>query len=337
MNPTNHWKLGVFVLASVVLLFLSAFYLGARRLARDKIVVTSYFDESVQGLDVGSPVKMRGVQIGRVKGIAFARDQRLVKVESFIYQDTLTRIGLGGGSGVDPGEIPEDLAVRLASQGITGVRFLEVDFLDPISHPHIELPFREPINYLPSTTSTLKGLEDTLNTFAIKLPQVMDKAVALMTTIDERVGAVDTAGISTNLIETLDLLEARLTALDTEGLTSDARGALADLRTLLQKLGFEGGPLDETLVNLAALAKTTEAAVGGADLPGTTAAVREAAASLGALGPEAGRSLADVQEALEATRRAMLALGELLDYIERDPGALIRGRVQETPPPGQDD
>ena len=54
--------------------------------------------------------------------------------------------------------------------------------------------------------------------------------------------------------------------------------------------------------------------------------------ALGALGPGAGRSLEDAQEALEATRRAMLALSELLDYIERDPGALIRGRVQETPP-----
>ncbi len=333
MNPTNHWKLGLFVLVSVVLVLMSAFYLGARRLVREKIVGVSFFDESVQGLDIGSPIKMRGVQIGSVRSINFASDKRLVEVESYIYSDALVRIGLAGSDGVNPNDIPEDLVVRLASQGITGVRFLEVDFLPAISHPRIELPFREPENYLPSTSSTLKGLEDSLNTFAIKMPQVMDTAVALMNTIDARIEAIDTQGISTGAIEVLSVLEQRLTALDTEGITTDARAALKDLRVLLQRLGFEGGPLDETLNSITALATTAETAITSADLPATTAAVREASSSVSGVGPAATITLQDVQATLEASRRAMTALGQLLDYLERDPGALLRGRVQETPPP----
>jgi phospholipid/cholesterol/gamma-HCH transport system substrate-binding protein len=329
VNPTNHWKLGLFVLVAVILVLASAFYLGARRLVREKIVGVSFFDESVQGLDIGSPIKMRGVQIGSVRSIQFASDKRLVEVESYIYVDALVRMGLAGSGGVDQNDIPEDLVVRLASQGITGVRFLEVDFLPAISHPRLELPFREPDNYLPSTSSTLKGLEDTLNTFAIKMPQVMDTAVVLMNTINARVGVVDTESLSTNTIEVLELLEQRLEAFDSQGISTEARAALANLRVLLARWGVPGGPLDETLKNLTALAKTTEGAIADADLPGTTAAVREASRSLSGVGPAASLTLHDFQETLEASRRAMTALGQLLDYIERDPGALIRGRVQE--------
>ena len=70
MNGTSSWKLGLFVLSGLVLLIGSAFYLGARRLVRPSAEVVSFFDESVQGLEEGAPLKMRGVTIGKVKAPA---------------------------------------------------------------------------------------------------------------------------------------------------------------------------------------------------------------------------------------------------------------------------
>ena len=43
-------------------------------------VYVTYFDESVQGLQVDSIVKFRGVDIGTVRKIGVAPDQRLVEV-----------------------------------------------------------------------------------------------------------------------------------------------------------------------------------------------------------------------------------------------------------------
>ena len=56
--------------------------LGARSLQKEVGRYVSYFDESVQGLDVGSPVKFRGVTIGTVGGIDVAPDHRHVEVRA---------------------------------------------------------------------------------------------------------------------------------------------------------------------------------------------------------------------------------------------------------------
>ena len=48
--------------------------LGGRSLLAKPVVFESYFDESVEGLAVGSPVKLRGVEIGRVAQIGFVQD-----------------------------------------------------------------------------------------------------------------------------------------------------------------------------------------------------------------------------------------------------------------------
>src|SRR5205807_1515549 len=114
----------------------------------------------VQGLDVGSPVKFRGVTVGTVAEITIAPDRRHVQVTSNIYVDALVRLGLrtraprSGEEFIDP-----RLRVQLASAGITGVRFIQTDFFDPERYPPPPLPFEPPWNYVPSARSTLKNAE----------------------------------------------------------------------------------------------------------------------------------------------------------------------------------
>src|SRR5689334_7389258 len=125
-TATNHWKLGLFVIVAVLAAAGTVFWLAARRFQRDSLQAISYFDESVQGLDVGSPVKFRGVVIGTVSDITIAPDHRHVQVTSDIYIDALTRLGLyipkrnNGEVFIDP-----NMRVQLAAAGITGVRFLQ--------------------------------------------------------------------------------------------------------------------------------------------------------------------------------------------------------------------
>jgi len=94
-TATNHWKLGLFVLLAVGATLGTLFWLGARRFRRESFPAISYFDESVQGLDVGSPVKFRGVTVGTVADITIAPDHRHVQVTSDIYVDALDEAKLG--------------------------------------------------------------------------------------------------------------------------------------------------------------------------------------------------------------------------------------------------
>src|SRR5262249_39357533 len=122
VHQTNHWKLGLFVVTGLALALATIFWLGLRRLNRDAIPIVTYFDESVQGLDVGSPVKFRGVTLGTVSTITVAPDHRHVEVWMRIYTDELRRMGFDPAGPWDPGLRPQ-----IASAGITGVKFVQFD------------------------------------------------------------------------------------------------------------------------------------------------------------------------------------------------------------------
>src|SRR5262249_28266050 len=72
--------------------------------------------------------------------------------------------------------IDADLRVQLATTGITGVKYLDVDVFDPAHTPLPELPFPTPWNYIPCVPSTLKSLGDALTVVANRLPALGDQA-----------------------------------------------------------------------------------------------------------------------------------------------------------------
>ena len=125
MAPANHFKLGLFVLFGIIAVVFAAAALGANALRRDTMVYHTYFNESVQGLEIGSPVKYRGVPIGTISAIDMAPDRRHVGVSLELYTKELKRLGLTtestGGVVGTRFTIPDDLRTQLASQGITGV------------------------------------------------------------------------------------------------------------------------------------------------------------------------------------------------------------------------
>ena len=88
-SPSNHWKLGLFVVCGVTLGLSALVLFSARSLRTETAQYKSYFDESVQGLETGSPVKFRGVTIGRVSAIDVAPDRRHVAVTSELGVDAI--------------------------------------------------------------------------------------------------------------------------------------------------------------------------------------------------------------------------------------------------------
>ena len=67
----NYFKLGLFVIGAVVAGILVLLIIGSGRLFERRLIVETYFKESVQGLDIGSKLKYRGVTIGVVTKITF--------------------------------------------------------------------------------------------------------------------------------------------------------------------------------------------------------------------------------------------------------------------------
>ena len=70
----RYFRVGLFVLVGIAVIVAAVLVLAGGNLFRQPVVAETYFDEAVEGLEVGSPVKLRGVQIGQVSWIGFVDD-----------------------------------------------------------------------------------------------------------------------------------------------------------------------------------------------------------------------------------------------------------------------
>ena len=111
-------KLALFVLAALLLGVAAGVIFGVLRRGQTAVRLETYFSRSVQGLDIGAPVKYRGVQIGRVKRIAFTGNRYEADVpvnerKNYVYVEMVL---LSGAVGENPQEA-ERCAQGMVSQG----------------------------------------------------------------------------------------------------------------------------------------------------------------------------------------------------------------------------
>jgi ABC-type transporter Mla subunit MlaD len=272
------------------------FWLGAQRFQRASFPAVSYFDESVQGLDVGSPVKFRGVTVGTVADITIAPDHRHVQVTSDIYVDAIQRLGLGEGAPRRGEEFMNPLLrVQLVSAGITGVRFLQTDFFHPQRFPRPTLPFEPPWNYVPSAPSTLKSIGDTATDVLNRLPALEER-------ISETLGTMNTA--------------------------------LGSVNRFVSGLQDENGSFDRLLVQLRGTTRGLGTTVEEAKLADTTTAIRTAAANVSAAANGFDEIREDLQASLGTLRETLDSFRSVADSLERDPSILLRGPRTDGAVPG---
>ena len=71
----NPALLGLFVVAGLVLVFITLFSIAGGELFTRKERVVMYFGGSIYGLQVGAPVVFRGVRLGSVTTIGLTQDK----------------------------------------------------------------------------------------------------------------------------------------------------------------------------------------------------------------------------------------------------------------------
>ena len=168
-TPADTFKLGLFILVGSALFVLTVVVLGAGRFFKNVYVMETYINESVNGLEVGSPVKFRGVKVGSVTNIGFVTDKyadffsskyRYVLVECALEARYFHNLGLADMERGIRAEVDRGLRVRPVSQGLTGQLYLGIDYVDPDSNPPPAIDW-EPRNiYIPSAPSTLSKVEE---------------------------------------------------------------------------------------------------------------------------------------------------------------------------------
>ena len=317
--PQNHWKLGLFVVSGLALAVATVGVIGARSMRKEVGVYVSYFDESVQGVEVGSPIKFRGVTIGTVGKIQVAPDHRHVEVESELGVKELARLGLDvaaepGLFGAPPKlEMAPDLRLQMESAGLTGVKFLQLDFFDVAAFPPPDLPFTVPPNYIPTARSMMKSLEDSLTIIVSRLPEITDKTASIMSQIDTIVRGVNDQGIPKQIsdaVENVDRLvvtaRKKIGDVDTAGISSEAKTVLAGTRAAVDRLDTIMARINRDDGLLTKVERASDAV-------GDT--LRDA--------DGVGGQLLDTLVSLQASARSIRRFTEAL---EQDPDMLVKGR-----------
>jgi len=302
--PTNHWKLGLFVVASGLLGLGAVVTLGSLSLNNEAVSYTSYFDEAVTGLDLGSTVKFRGVTVGTVSAIDVAPDLRQVEVRYELRVEAINRLGLASGEGENTKlNMPADLRAQLGSTGLSGMKFILIDFFDPKKHPVRKLSFPLPENYIPSEPSTLKSLEDSVVHAVDQFPilaeemlRVLNQVNVILADIQDQRVPEKAVGTLSHIDETLLLLQAKMKGVDTEGLSDEAKNLMANLNNT-----------------------STQAHAALVSVQHASDSMGDVAINARNVGPDLSRALRDVSE-------AAASLQDLLQALELDPDMLLKGR-----------
>lgn len=315
-TPTNHWKLGLFVVVSLAVGAGLAFMLGARAFQKETVTYVSYFDEAVSGLEIGSRVSFRGVTIGNVSSIDVAPDRRHVAVSYKLPVDVLTRMGLAREEGRKVRmRVPSDVRVQLGTTGITGTKYVKLDFFKEETNPPPELPFEVPQNYIPATPSTLKNVEEALSRALEQVPEVVASAHLLLEEVRHLVVGLVAADIPRRMSTTLDGVDGLVNTLDRQITAVNAPAVARDARRTLEALDAALTSADQLLVKVNADNGLIDSLKRASDRVG------DVAGGARGTGHELDRTLRDLREASQSVQR-------LVDALEVEPDMLLKGRTR---------
>jgi phospholipid/cholesterol/gamma-HCH transport system substrate-binding protein len=322
-DPANHWKLGLFVLLAAALLTIAVIFLGTAGLRKETVSYTSYFDEAVTGLDVGSPVRFRGVNIGSVSKIDVAPDRRHVEVTYDLGISVIGGLGLAAPDGAKTKlQIPTDLRAQLGSAGVTGVKYILIDFFDKESHPPPKLPFAVPSNYIPTAESMLKSLEDSVVRAVDQFPVLAEQLSGILARVNDILIDIDAKHLPdkavatlgnvdatlANLDATLAVARTKLNGLDTAGLSNEAKAAIANLNVTMTHAQALMARLDGDR--------------------GVLSSVQRATDSIGDVATDARGYGAELSDTLRALSEAADGITQLVGALELDSDMLLKGRSQ---------
>jgi len=330
-SPT---MIGGFVLGAIALAVVGVSVFASQSLFRTQTTLISYFDESVNGLDVGAPVKFKGVPIGQVSEIQVRLD---LQEETFqvpvLYRIDVAPVTNVAGRSVnlaDPEvlqrQVDEGLRAQLQMESLlTGKLYIELTFTDDPTAvaavggdaPYPEVPtLLSPMARIGEEAS---GLVSDLRRFDVNT--INQNLVELLVTANRKIDKLNVAAINDSLLQTIRSVQTLAEAPEIRRALDDVPRIAARLDTTLADVQVLARSLNDAVPSTArSLDATTDELIATLDaLQQTMQDTRQMLSTDSGIGYRVEDALANLSEAAEALR--VLAVS-----LERDPSMFIRGK-----------
>ena len=310
-RKTSKFLVGLFVTIGVLIGVIAIVWLGAYKYFEKGATYVTYFNESVQGLQVDSTVKYQGVEVGRVEKIRVAPDNKLIEV--------VMKINLRG-------KLERDYVGQLKAVGITGIVFIELDRKEP-GEPDLspKLNFASEYPIIASKPSDIK--------------QILSGVQEVL----ENLNKIDAKGISEGIVSTVANLNGVITKVDDALAEKRLDEIIIEVKNTLVKFqnfatNIEGEVQTLNLAKTGAHVESATAKIEKIVNSGEIEAVlKEAKETIGNLNQWVERldkrSLTvtnDLKVISENLRRASESLDMLIERVYASPSDLLFG---QPPPP----
>jgi paraquat-inducible protein B len=318
-NPT---AIGSFLIGAVVLLVAGTATLASTAWFDERSTFISFFEESVNGLERGAPVKFQGVPVGNVTRIRIQIDERdktfQVPVE---YEIDLTRLTTQLGTFVDledenvrRRQITDGLRAQLQMESmVTGQLYIELSYRTDAAAPELEdrgTAWPE----IPTTPSLLAALGTGAGSLVADILQVLFQ-------VNEMLADIDMPQINAAVMASAEAVERLVDSPAIQQALSEVPGMTAQINQTMAEVGLlaqrAGAAIDPIQLQLEGTATEMTAAL--------EALRRTMEETHGLLSTDSGIGYG-LQETLASLRDAADAISLLVNSLDQNPDMLVRGR-----------
>jgi paraquat-inducible protein B len=318
-NPT---AIGLFLIGGLVLAVGGTAVLASTTWFDKRSTFVSFFQESVNGLENGAPVKFQGVPVGTVTGILIQIDERDKTFQVPVQYDIdLPRLTTQLGTFVDLADatvmrrqIADGLRAQLQMESmVTGQLYIELSYRsDPA--PAILETRRTAFPEIPTAPSLMAALGTGAGSLVADMMQVLFQ-------VNQMLADVDMPEINAAVVASAEAVERMVNSPEIIAalaqipiMTTQVNRTMEQVGLLMGKAGAAIDPLqdqlgatnDEMVATLQALRRTVEE-------------------THGLLSTDTGLGFG-LQAALASLREAADALRLLATSLDQNPDMLVRGR-----------
>lgn len=262
----NFFKIGLFVIVGTLVLAVAIIVFGAGKFFEKKYIVETYFDQSVQGLSVGAALTFQGVQVGNISEIGFVfqeydTDYQYVLVRADIYPNRGRHKGKPklfiDDSNRERGlkkMIDKGLRLQLASQGVTGIAFLNAVYLDSELYPPLNIDWKPDNPYIPSAPGTITQITQTIEKLtktieSINFKEISDDVEQLVVTLNMAVQQANIPQLSEDLQSLVKTLDRTVANTDKIIKSKELKQTLANISQTTEELKVTLRRTDRLLQN----------------------------------------------------------------------------------------
>jgi len=313
--------IGAFVLVAVAIMAASVVIFGSGDWFKESLQYVLRFQESVKGLNVGSPVLYRGFQVGAVKRVTIQADPMDLKDEVLVFVEIFPETVVFAYGDLDLDQWKERLSdlinrglrAQMVPQSlVTGKLIIELNVHPdpPAVQENDDLKYIELLSdyeVIPTIPSTLSKLETAL-------------------------GNLDLKELSQKLVSVLARPDRILQNPDIDAGISEFKGALVDARKLINNVDEEVKPISgkaqTTLGDVGKLARHVDGKVDpiGKSMIEALKSADTAFKSVDDLVGKRSTTRAEIDKTLKEIQKAARSVRVLTDYLEQHPEALLKGK-----------